>query len=116
MSYICPKCKRIAEYNTYYGRVICTSCDWQSEKFPKNISKECTHNESILDRRNDVMCNHKDGSISSILGIPVDPCVYKDVESYKNVTVIVSRCINCGNIDIRWKKQDNTEEIEILDE
>lgn len=63
-----------------------------------------------------MICNHKDGSITSILGIPVDPCVYKDIESYKNVTVIVSRCVNCGNIDIRWKKQDDTEEIEILDE
>jgi hypothetical protein len=41
----------------------------------------------------------------------LDPCIYKDVEMYTNVTAIVSRCERCGNIDIRWIKQDNTEEI-----
>lgn len=59
------------------------------------------------------MCRHQNGSISSIFGIPVDPCVYKDIEAYKNVTVIVSKCIHCGVIDIRWKRQEDTEEIEI---
>jgi hypothetical protein len=48
-----------------------------------------------------------------MFGIPVDPCVYKDVEAYKNVTVIISKCINCGAIDIRWKSQEDTEEIEV---
>ena len=59
------------------------------------------------------MCEHRNGSISNILGIPVDPCVYKDIEVYKNVTVFVSKCIHCGTIDIRWMKQEDTEEIEI---
>ena len=59
------------------------------------------------------MCKHQNGIISSILGIPVDPCVYKDIEAYKNVTVVVSKCINCGAIDISWKRQEDTEEIEI---
>lgn len=58
-------------------------------------------------------CSHKNGSVSNMFGIPVDPCVYKDIESYKNVTVIVSRCVHCGNIDIRWKKQDDTEKVEV---
>ncbi len=43
----------------------------------------------------------------------LDPCVYEDIEMYTNVTVIVSRCKNCGNIDIRWIRQEDTEEIEI---
>lgn len=59
------------------------------------------------------MCEHKDGSISSIFGIPVGPCVYKDIEAYKNVTVVISKCIHCGEIDIRWWRQEDTEEIEI---
>ena len=59
------------------------------------------------------MCEHRNGSISNILGIPVDPCIYKDIEAYKNVTVFVSKCIHCGAIDIRWMKQEDTEEIEI---
>jgi len=32
MSKICPKCGSIAEYNAYYGRTTCTSCEWESEK------------------------------------------------------------------------------------
>ena len=59
------------------------------------------------------MCEHQNGSISNILGIPVDPCVYKDIEVYKNVTVIVSKCIHCGAMNISWKRQEDTEEIEI---
>lgn len=27
----CPKCGAIAEYNSYYGRITCTRCDWESE-------------------------------------------------------------------------------------
>ena len=27
--YICPKCGAIAEKNAYYGRITCTSCDWE---------------------------------------------------------------------------------------
>ena len=41
----------------------------------------------------------------------LDPCIYKDIEMYTNVTVIISRCERCGHIDISWLKQDNTEEI-----
>lgn len=43
----------------------------------------------------------------------LDPCVYEDIEMYTNVTVIVSRCKNCGHIDIRWMRQEDTEEVEI---
>lgn len=43
----------------------------------------------------------------------LDPCVYEDIEMYTNVTVIVSRCKNCGHIEISWLRQSNTEEIEV---
>ena len=59
------------------------------------------------------MCNHKNGDISNMFGIPVDPCVYEEIEAYKNVTVVISRWIHCGNIDISWKRQEDTEEIEV---
>ena len=59
------------------------------------------------------MCKHQNGSISNMFGIPVDPCLYKQIEAYKNVTVIISKCVRCGTIDISWKKQEDTEEIEI---
>ena len=41
----------------------------------------------------------------------LDPCIYEDIEMYTNVTVIVSRCKNCGHVEISWMRQDNTEEI-----
>ena len=41
----------------------------------------------------------------------LDPCIYEDIEMYTNVTVIVSRCKNCGQIELSWLRQDNTEEI-----
>ena len=59
------------------------------------------------------MCEHKDGDISNLFGITVDPCVYKEIEAYKNVTVIISKCVNCGAIDISWQRQADTEEIEV---
>lgn len=36
MCKICPKCGSIAEYNAYYGRTTCTSCEWESK--PNNCS------------------------------------------------------------------------------
>ena len=39
-----------------------------------------------------------------------DGCIYEEIERHTNVTVIISRCVNCGNIDISWMRQDNTDE------
>ncbi len=41
----------------------------------------------------------------------LDPCFYDVVEEYRNVTVRVLRCRNCGHIELEWERQDNTEEI-----
>lgn len=43
----------------------------------------------------------------------LDPCVYKEIEKYANVTITISKCVKCGRINIEWEKQDDTEEIEI---
>ena len=59
------------------------------------------------------MCEHKNGDISNLFGITIDPCIYKEIEAYKNVTVIISKCVNCGANDISWKRQEDTEEIEV---
>lgn len=42
----------------------------------------------------------------------LDPCIYEEIERYRNVTVIVSRCKRCGNIDISWIRQENTEVVD----
>ena len=39
------------------------------------------------------------------------PCRYEDIEIHKNVTVTVSKCKRCGQIDYSWKRQPNTESI-----
>ena len=57
-------------------------------------------------------CEHPGGIIIRPDGVnELDPCVYEDVEKYKNVTVIVSRCIYCGHIEISWVRQEDTEVI-----
>ena len=58
-------------------------------------------------------CSYPDGVKINISGIDVDPCVFKDIEKYANVTVTISRCIRCGRINIEWERQDDTEEIQI---
>lgn len=40
----------------------------------------------------------------------LDPCVYEEVERYRNVTVVISRCTRCGHIDISWERQEDTEQ------
>lgn len=40
----------------------------------------------------------------------LDPCIYKEIETYKNVTVHVLRCEKCGHIEITWERQDDTVE------
>lgn len=42
----------------------------------------------------------------------LDPCIYKEIETYKNVTVHVLRCEKCGHIEITWERQDDTERLE----
>ena len=57
-------------------------------------------------------CKHSGGIIIKPDGATeLDPCVYEDIEKYKNVTVIVSRCIYCGHIEISWVRQEDTEVI-----
>ena len=46
----------------------------------------------------------------------LDPCEYDVVERYRNVTVEVRQCRNCGNIDIAWIRQEDTEEMEVENE
>lgn len=41
----------------------------------------------------------------------LDPCVYQVVEKYKNVTVEIVKCKNCGHTEVNWYRQDDTEEI-----
>ena len=55
-------------------------------------------------------CSFGDGVTIKPDGInELDPCLYEDIEVWNNVTVIVSRCVRCGHIEISWVKQEDTE-------
>lgn len=41
----------------------------------------------------------------------LDPCVYQEEKSLKNVTIHILKCKYCGNYDIEWEKQEDTEEL-----
>lgn len=46
----CPKCKRIAEFDTYYNRYYCTCCNWSSESLditPKHDFRKIKKGEKI---------------------------------------------------------------------
>ena len=56
-------------------------------------------------------CSFSDGSIVSVGGVPVDPCVYEEVETVTGCTVRVLKCKKCGNIEIEWERgEDNGSE------
>ncbi len=57
-------------------------------------------------------CEWPEGIIFKPDGVrELDPCVYEEVERYKNVTIVITRCKKCGNIDILWTRQENTEKV-----
>ena len=56
-------------------------------------------------------CSHGDGVTVSIGGVPIDPCVYKEIQTFKNVTVHVYKCVNCGKLETERERQEDTEEI-----
>lgn len=59
-------------------------------------------------------CTLPDGLTIKPDGInELDPCVYEEIERYANVTISISKCKYCGNIDISWFRQEDTEELEI---
>lgn len=62
-------------------------------------------------------CGFPDGITVKPDGVnELDPCIYEEVERYRNVTVIISRCTRCGSIDISWEKQPDTERVDPDDE
>lgn len=59
-------------------------------------------------------CKFPDGIVIKPDGIhELDPCEYQEVERYANVTVSIRRCKKCGNIDIAWFRQEDTDELEV---
>lgn len=61
-------------------------------------------------------CSFGEGVVIKPDGInELDPCIYQDIEKYKNVTVTVSKCMYCGEIHISWEMQPDTQELDVED-
>lgn len=61
-------------------------------------------------------CEFKDGIKIYPDGVnELDPCIYETIAFYTNVNVEIVKCKNCGNLDFRWYRTENTEEIDIKD-
>lgn len=59
-------------------------------------------------------CEFPNGMVVKPDGInELDPCIYEEIERYANVTISISRCKVCGNINISWFRQEDTEELEV---
>ena len=57
-------------------------------------------------------CSFGDGVVIKPNGVDeLDPCIYEDIEMYTNVTVVISKCIKCGHVEVTWMRQDNTEDV-----
>lgn len=41
----------------------------------------------------------------------LDACTYEVIEEYRNVTVEVLRCKRCGNVEVFWSRQEDTERL-----
>lgn len=54
MCRICPKCGSIAEYDAYYGTVVCTRCNWESEKLESTSEKYFSKEENSIDGKLEV--------------------------------------------------------------
>lgn len=75
-----------------------------------------TYKKSILEGEC-VKCAFPYGIIIRPDGVhELDPCVYETIEIHRNVTVEILRCKNCGNTEILWSRQKNTEDELVCDE
>lgn len=59
-------------------------------------------------------CQFPDGMVIKPDGVnELDPCEYEVVEAYRNVTIEVLRCRKCGHTEVSWRRQEDTEELEL---
>ena len=54
-------------------------------------------------------CSHGDGATVDVCGIPVDPCIYKEIETHHGCTVHIMQCVTCGHIESAWEREATDE-------
>ena len=107
----CGNCKHRIQTEQYIGhiKVTETSCAKDILDNPQDFDF-CSRGDSIVPTA--TKCSFPGGIAIKPDGIhEIDPCVYEDIELYANATVKIAKCKRCGNIDISWEKQDDTERI-----
>ena len=63
---------------------------------------------------NEHKCSLPEGVVIKPDGVhELDPCIYEEVERYRNVTVSVLRCTKCCHTEITWHRQEDTEEVDM---
>ena len=45
----------------------------------------------------------------------LDACSYEEIERWRNVTVSVLRCKQCGHVELAWYRQEDTEPVDLDD-
>ncbi len=71
------------------GRQLCPGCEARYGRMPERCGT--------------------DGVQVRIGGVPVDPCIYEEVERHEGVTVTVLRCKRCGHVEIEWEAENGEE-------
>jgi glycine/serine hydroxymethyltransferase len=64
-----------------------------------------------LSQNNQPIVEYDPNSITVGGEYQLDPEVYRDVEMWKNVTVVVSENVETGEMQVSWKRQEDTENI-----
>lgn len=96
---LCPQCGALMRWNDYFGKLICMTCG---------------HTEAAVNYVADTgtqPCDNGGVSFRPDGVHELDPCVYETMEVHRNVTVVVSRCLRCGKVDIGWLRQPDTEDL-----
>lgn len=42
---ICPKCKNLVYFNSYFGAYICENCDWENASYAKKRDSYINENK-----------------------------------------------------------------------
>ena len=97
------------------GTAAMTTRGYSAEDF-RRVAERIHNIIEQLKKNNSPIVNYDYDSIT-IGDYPLDTSVYRDIEMWKNVTVVVSENIDTGEVILSWKRQENTENItEELDE
>lgn len=92
MCKICPQCGAIAEFNAYYGRVICTRCNWEGEKSKLTVqSKSVTHYVIKFvwkDSNNFIQTTYAGYNMVGYNWLPYSYCDFNEAEKFDNIEAV----------------------------